>query len=183
MIRRILTAFPALLLPVRTDHLLYGIAHPDVTLSMEVLRHYHDGDMLVVSSTPDNVHYIDEVGIIGESSVVGVRGLRRGNMRRLDLGELLGVGPYSLADIRPGATAADQARIVVEVLAGRSHRALSDLVAVNAATLIFLGTSQHTMSEAFELAREVLASGAALARLRDLARLSGGTDEAIQRWL
>lgn len=45
------------------------------------------------------------------------------------------------------------------------------------------GTSQHTLPEAFELAREVLASGAALARLRDLARLSGGTDEAIQRWL
>lgn len=70
-------AFPALLLPVKTDHLLYGIAHPDVTLSMEVLRGYHDGDMLVVSSTPDNVRYIDEVGIIG------VRGLRRGNMCRL----------------------------------------------------------------------------------------------------
>jgi hypothetical protein len=115
-------AFPALLLPVRTDHLLYGIAHPDVTLSMEVLRRYHDGDMLVVSSTPDNVRYIDEVGIVGETSVVGVRGLQRGNMRRLALSEMLGAGPYSLADIRPGTTAIDQARIVVEVLAGRSHR-------------------------------------------------------------
>jgi anthranilate phosphoribosyltransferase len=63
----------------------------------------------------------------------------------------------------------------------QAHRALVDLVAVNAATLIFLGTSQHTLPEAFALAREVLASGAALARLRDLARLSGGTDEAIRR--
>jgi anthranilate phosphoribosyltransferase len=176
-------AFPALLLPVRTDHLLYGIAHPDVTLSMEVLRRYHDGDMLVVSSTPDNVRYIDEVGIIGETAVVGVRGLQLGNMRRLNMAELLGTGSYSLADIRPGATATDQARIVVETLAGRSHRALADLVAVNAATLIFLGTSQHTLPGAFALAREVLDSGAGLARLRDLARLSGGTDEAIRRWL
>lgn len=176
-------AFPALLLPVKTDHLLYGIAHPDVTLSMDVLRRYHDGDMLVVSSTPDNVRYIDEVGIIGETSVVGVRGLQRGHLSRLDLSELLGVGPYSLADIRPGATAADQARIVVDVLAGRAPRAVADLVAVNAATLIFLGTSQHTLPEAFALAREVLASGAGLSALRDLARLSGGTDEAIRRWL
>lgn len=176
-------AFPALLLPVRTDHLLYGIAHPDVTLSMEVLRRYHDGDMLVVSSTPDNVRYIDEVGIIGETSVVGVRGLRRGNMRRLDLSELLGVGPYPLADIRPGLTAADQARIVVDVLAGRAPQAVADLVAVNAATLIFLGTSRHTLPEAFALAREVLSSGAALSVLRDLARLSGGDGEAIRRWL
>lgn len=176
-------AFPALLLPVRTDHLLYGIAHPDVTLSMEVLRRYHDGDMLVVSSTPDNVRYIDEVGIIGETAVVGGRGLHRGNMRRLNMAEVLGTGSYSLPDIRPGATAIDQARIVVETLAGRSHRAPADLVAVNAATLIFLGTSQHTLPEAFALAREVLDSGAGLAKMRDLARLSGGTDEAIRRWL
>ena len=176
-------ALPALLLSVRADHLLYGIAHPDVTLSMEVLRRYHDGDMLVVSSTPDNVRYIDEVGIIGETAVVGVRGLQRGNTRRLNMAEVLGTGSYSLPDIRPGATAIDQARIVVETLAGRSHRALADLVAVNAATLIFLGTSQHTLPEAFALAREVLDGGAGLARLRDLARLSGGTDEAIRRWL
>lgn len=176
-------AFPALLLPVRTDHLLYGIAHPDVTLSMEVLRRYHDGDMLVVSSTPDNVRYIDEAGIIGETAVVGVRGLQRGNMRRLNMAEVLGTGSYSLYDIRPGATVIDQARIVVETLAGRSHRALADLVAVNAAILIFLGTSLHTLPEAFALAREVLDGGAGLARLRDLARLSGGTDEAIRRWL
>jgi anthranilate phosphoribosyltransferase len=176
-------AFPALLLPVRTDHLLYGLAHPDVTLSMEVLRRYHDGDMLVVSSTPDNVRYIDEVGIIGETAVVGLRGPQRGNMRRLNMAEVLGTGSYSLSDIRPGASAIDQARIVVETLAGHSHRALADLVAVNAATLISLGTSRHTLPEAFALAREVLDSGAGLARLRDLARLSGGTDEAIRRWL
>ena len=33
----------------------------------------------------------------------------------------------------------------------RSHRALADLVAVNAATLIFLGTSQHTRPKALAL--------------------------------
>lgn len=176
-------AFSALLLPIKVDNLLYGIAHPDVTLSLEVLRRYHRGDMLVVSSTPDNVRWIDEVGIIGETCMVGVRGGERGHLRRLALGDVLGVGPYSLADLAPGKTAADQARIVVDILAGTAPRALMDLVAVNAATLIYLGTTQRTVPEAFALAREVLSSGAALAKLRDLARLSGGTDEVIGGWL
>jgi len=175
-------AFPALLLPIKVDNLLYGLAHPDVTLSLEILRRYHRGDMLVVASTPDNIRWIDEVGIIGETCMVGVRGGERGHLRRVALGEVLGVGPHSLTDLASGQTAADQARIVVDVLAGKAPRALIDLVAVNAATLIYLGTTQRTVPEAFALAREVLSSGAALSLLRDLARLSGGTDEHIRRW-
>ncbi|MER7273491.1 hypothetical protein ABT369_03445 [Dactylosporangium sp. NPDC000244] len=176
-------AFPALLLPIKVDNLLYGIAHPDVTLSLEVLRRYHRGDMLVVSSTPDNMRWIDEVGIIGETCVVGVRGGERGHMRRLALDDVLGVGPYSLSDLAPGRTATEQARIVVDILAGKAPRALIDLVAVNAATLIYLGTTHRTVPESFALACEVLSSGAALAMLRDLARLSGGTDAVIRGWL
>jgi anthranilate phosphoribosyltransferase len=176
-------AFPALLLPIKVDNLLYGIAHPDVTLSLEVLRRYHRGDMLVVSSTPDNVRWIDEVGIVGETCIVGVRGGVRGHLRRLAMGDVLGVGPYRLTDLAPGRTPAEQARIVVDILTGSAPRALIDMVAVNAATLIYLGTTQSTVPEAFALAREVLASGAALATLRDLARLSGGTDDVIRGWL
>jgi anthranilate phosphoribosyltransferase len=175
-------AFPALLLPIKTDNLLYGIAHPDVCLSLEVLRRYHRGDMLVVSSTPDNVRWIDEVSVIGETSMVGVRGRERGHMRRVALGEVLGLGTYDLADLAPGATARDQARIVVDVLAGRAPRALTDLVAVNAATLIYLGSTEHTLPDAFAVAREILASRAALAELRKLIRLSGGSEAAIGDW-
>jgi anthranilate phosphoribosyltransferase len=175
-------AFPALLLPIRTDNLLYGIAHPDVGLSLEVLHRYHSGDLLVVSSTPDNVRWIDEVGIIGETSIVGVQGGERGRTIRLTLSEVLGVGPYALSDITPGATTDEQTRIAVDILAGRAPQALNDLVAVNAATLIFLGTTDLTVPAAFDLAREVLSSGAALAKLQELIAVSGGSAAALRRW-
>jgi anthranilate phosphoribosyltransferase len=103
-------------------------------------------------------------------------------MRRLKLGDVLALGPYDLADLAPGATARDQARLVVEVLTGQASRALVDLVAVNAATLIYLGTTQHTVPAAVAVAREVLDSGAALAKLRQLIRLSGGSEAAIEDW-
>lgn len=175
--------FPALLLPIKTDNLLYGIAHPDVDLSVEVLRRYHSGDMLVVSSTPDNIRWIDEVGIIGETSVVGVRGGERGQTRRLAMAEILGVGPYRTAEIAAHGSAQDQARAVVDILAGRSTRALADMVAVNAATLIFLGSTTLTVPAAFDVAREALASGAALNTLKELVRCSGGDHSALGRWL
>ena len=175
--------FPALLLPVKTDNLLYGIAHPDVDLSLEVLRRYHAGDLLVVSSTPDNIRWIDEVGIVGETSVVGVRGGERGRTRRLAMAEILGVGPYPAAGIAAHGTADDQAHAVVDILAGRAPQALADMVAVNAATMIFLGSTSLTIPAAFELARQVLASGAALEKLKHLIKVSGGDDAALRRWL
>lgn len=176
-------AFPALLLPIRTDNLLYGIAHPDVSLSLEVLRRYHSGDVLVVSSTPDNLRWIDEVGIVGETTMVGVRNGERGQTLRLAMADLLGVGPYRLTDLAAGTTPADQARIAVEILAGRAPQAVTDMVAVNAATLIYLGTTDHTVAEAFARARELIADGAALAKLRDLVVASGGSDHILRGWL
>ncbi|MEV4237158.1 hypothetical protein AB0J47_18490 [Nocardia sp. NPDC049737] len=176
-------AFPALLLPIRTDTLLYGIAHPNVSLSLEVLRRYHDGDLLVVSSTPDNLSWIDEVGIVGDTSIVGVREGVRGRTLRLGLAEVLGVGPYSVHDLVPGSDVTEQARIVVDVLTGTAAPALVDLVAVNAATLLLLDNIGTTVPEAFDLARELISSGAALAKLRELITASGGDDHTVRGWL
>lgn len=176
-------AFPALLLPIQTDTLLYGIAHPDVGLSIEVLRRYHRGDLLVVSSTPDNLHWIDEAGIIGETSAVGVRDNERGRTLRLNMAELLGVGPYRLEDIAPGGTPAEQARLAIAILAGESSAALRDLVAVNAATVMFLAADGLTVPQAFTTAREILSSGAALEQLRQLIRASGGSMSAMEQLL
>ncbi|WP_406273750.1 hypothetical protein OH799_35435 [Nocardia sp. NBC_00881] len=176
-------AFPALLLPIRTDTLLYGIAHPDVSLSLEVLRRYHDGDMLVVSSTPDNLRWIDEVGIVGDTSIVGVREGVRGRTLRLALADVLGVGPYSVGDFVPGSDLTEQARIVVDVLAGTAAPALVDMVAVNAATLLLLGDIATTVPEAFDLARELISDGSALAKLRELITASGGDDHTVRGWL
>jgi len=60
---------------------------------------------------------------------------------------------------------------------------LTDLVAVNAATLIYLGTSELTIPAAFALARDVLSTGSALSKLLELIRLSGGSAAAVKRWL
>jgi len=176
-------AFPALLLPIQTDNLLYGIAHPDVGLSLEVLRRYLSGDVLVVSSTPDNLRWIDEVGVTGETSMAGVRDGQVGRTRRVSLGEVLGVGPYRVEDLEGGATRNAQARIAADILAGRAPRAVTDVVAVNAATLIYLGTDAVSVPDAFVIARELIADGAALAKLRELIRFSGGTEDSLRRWL
>lgn len=176
-------ALPALLLPIQTDTLLYGIAHPDVSLSLEVLRRYHSGDLCVVSSTPDNVRWLDEVGIIGETTMVGVRRGVCGRTLRLNFADQLGVGPFTLGDLAPGLTVAEQARIVVEVLTGRGTPALTNFVAANAATLIFLGEIRTTMPAAFDLARELLFSGAAFDKLRHTIRATGGSESTSREWM
>lgn len=167
-------AFPALLLPIQTDTLMYGIAHPDVGLSLEVLRRFHTGDLLVVSSTPDNLHWIDEANVVGETSVVGVHAGERGHTLRVRMAEVLGVGPHNLRDLLPSPTALGQAETMLSVLSGRGPTALVDAIAVNAATLIHLARPDTTIQRAFQLACDILAAGAAMDTLARLVRASGG---------
>jgi anthranilate phosphoribosyltransferase len=176
-------AYPALILPIKTDHLMYGIAHPDVGLALNVLSHYHTDDLLVVASTPDNVRWLDEVGVIGETSIVGIRNGERGHTARLNMAEALGVGPHALDDIEQGVSPQQQAHLAVDILSGRASRALLDMVAVNAAILISFGTPETSLPAAFKLAQEILHTGAGLERLRQLVRCSGGDAAAVNRWL
>lgn len=117
-------AFPALLLPIRTDNLRYGIAHPDMGLSLEVLPR---DDVLVVSFTPDNLllrrgrhHRRDDI--------IRVRRGERGRTPRLAMAEVLGVGLYGVSDLAVGGIPAVQ-RIAVDVRAGRAPRALVQVAA------------------------------------------------------
>jgi anthranilate phosphoribosyltransferase len=174
--------FPALLVPVVTDALVYGLAHPDVGLAWEVLTRYDVRDVVVVASTHDNLRWVDEVGIAGETWIADAQE-GRGRTARLDIARLVGIDPGPLDHLRPGATPHEQARLTVSVLAGTAPRGLRDMVAVNAATLLVVAGICPTLAQAFEVAGDRLDGGAALDCLRRLVHSSGGVDDGrVRAW-
>ncbi len=81
--------------------------------------------------------------------------------------EDVGLPRASLADIRGGATPEESAALVHQVLEGRAGARL-DMVLLNAAGGLLAAGKVTTLAEGVELARELIASGAALARLEAL---------------
>jgi anthranilate phosphoribosyltransferase len=161
-------ALPALLCPVEPDCLLYGLSHPDVALSLEVFERLGYDNVMVVTSTDDDVHFIDELGMFKRNYVGGRRNGFTGNIKQFDPLSELGLPRYRVADIAAAATMQANVDLGVQVLEGKVEGAPRDIVAINAATILYLAGKVEERREGFYRALGAINSGAARYKLASL---------------
>ena len=113
---------------------------------------------------------LDEVSVMAPTSVVEVvDGVISG--RWVTDPEELGLSADRPGSLR-GGTVEDNARRLEEILAGDERSAAAEAVAINAAAALYVGGDASDLQDGLDRARETLRTGAALDRLRDLARRS-----------
>ncbi len=169
-------ALPALLCPVRYDVLLYGLAHPNVELSLKALRELGVEDAMIVSSTHDDLHFVDEMNVLGRSVICGMRSGMIGRVLTIDVRTELGLPAYAPEDVAEGRSARDNVAAVVSVLRGAGTEAHRDVVCVNAANVLYLAGITGELRAGYELARDRLRSGAAWAKVQEVVSATGGSD-------
>jgi anthranilate phosphoribosyltransferase len=79
-----------------------------------------------------------------------------------------GFSPLSANDITGGATIEESAKIFMDILSGKGSKAQNDVVIANSAIAISCYSSNKSLSESVEIAREVLVSGKALSTFNKL---------------
>ncbi len=146
--------------PANATHQLMGVYDAALTEKIaKVLRILGLKRALVVHGEPG----IDEVSIAGKTKV-----------SQLDDGEIetyfIRPGDFGLriaapAEIAGGSTREEGARMLRDILAGREDGAKRDVVLLNAASAIFAAEEAVSISEAFEIAKDVLESGKAEKKL------------------
>jgi anthranilate phosphoribosyltransferase len=115
---------------------------------------------------------LDEISLAGETLVAEVH---RGEIRRYSLTpEDFGVARAPLEAIR-GGTPVENAAIIRGIFGGECG-ARCDIVVVNAAAALVTSEVAGDFREAAELARKILASGAAAEKLAELARFTNDGD-------
>lgn len=165
---------PAVIAPIATDAIHYGLAHPRVDLAAEVLRLCGCQHVLVVSATHDGLHYLDEIGVYGETNIVGVRAGVKGPVRRFQPTRELGLPAYEPADIHEGRNLAETVAMGIRVLLGRGKPAHEDCVCINAANILFLADLAEDLRDGFTQAKRVIRGGGPFELLREVVRHSGG---------
>ena len=111
---------------------------------------------------------MDEISISAPTSVCE---LKDGTYQRYVIDpESFGLTLATKDDII-GGSPEDNARITREILSGVSN-AKSDIVLLNAAAAIYIGGKAESIKDGLELARKLIASGAARQKLSDFIRLS-----------
>jgi anthranilate phosphoribosyltransferase len=161
-----------LLNPVRPTAMLIGTARPELCAPMaRVLQSIGVRRAMVVSGSvpaPDGTtRYLDEISTLGETSVAEFVQEHAISVSTLNPGHFP-VRPARLIDL-VGGTPEENAAIVRDILNGAEQGPRRDAVLLNAAAALYVAGKTRTMSEGWELAAELLANGAALRKLAQLA--------------
>ncbi|WP_310599005.1 anthranilate phosphoribosyltransferase [Desulfobulbus sp.] len=117
-------------------------------------------------------------GNLDEMTVTGTTHLADGHLGTVTASTLtpeeVGLRTANMAAIRGGRNAAESAAQVRSVLGGEAGAKL-DMVLLNAGTALMAAGQSETIAAGISLAREIIHSGAALAKLEELVRFSRGS--------
>ena len=106
----------ALVSPIKFDNLLYGLAHPNVDLCVDVLNEFKMKNVMVASTTHDGIHYLDEMGIYGITKIKGIRNGEIGKTKKFNPIVDLKLRVYGPDDISEGENKVKNIKLAVDVL-------------------------------------------------------------------
>ena len=170
-VRTIFNLVGPLLNPARPQCQLVGVFARELGPAFaEILQRLGRDSAWVVHGRTADDRVVDEISLMGPTRIC-----KAGLYQDLEDEEIrpgdFGLAVAKVEDLRGGG-AAENAVILEDILSGRDHGPRRDIVLLNAAAaLACCGLSDH-MDDGLRLARERLADGSALARLRALQEAS-----------
>lgn len=165
---------PAILCPLKTDNILYGLTHPNVQLSSQVLRELGVQNAMVVSATYDDIHFIDEIGLYGTTRLIGIINGRIGRQLYFQSTHLLQLPKYYPKDIEEEVSFEKNIEVVLDVLKGKGKQAHKDIIAANTGNLLYLSGLAYDLKDGYDKAIKVLERGEPYQKLIEFIELTGG---------
>ena len=153
-------ALPAIINPVKTDTLLYGLSLENIKTSIHTLHSFWYERVIVANTSDDRKKYIDELWLFKHNNFVfGQYWEWLDELMVWDpLVKLWLSNRYSVAQIMQKSSVHDNVMAWVEVLKWKWDIVHRDIIALNAAAMIYLSNIAWNLKEAYELAIEEIAS-------------------------
>jgi anthranilate phosphoribosyltransferase len=176
-------ALPAIANPIVCDALLYGLSHPNVALSLEVLGRFRIPNVLVVASSLDDIHFIDELAPFPANYIGRIENDEVHGVEKVDVTTFMHGAYASAEDIRPAASLIENIQRSVMALAGRDVGPREDVIALNAAAILLLAKKVASLEDGFAMIRELIRNGVVLQKLKEFILATGGTLHSINTLL
>ena len=120
--------------------------------------------------SPEQVHHLDEVSINGRTIVAEFYNEKEVNRSELD-SSIFPVKFQSIDELR-GGDSATNAGIMTEIFQGKIKGGKRDIIQLNAAAALFVAGAAQSIIDGWELAGELIDSGAALKKMQELIKAS-----------
>lgn len=164
----------ALASPIKYNNFLYGLAHPNIDLSVGVLKKFGIKNVMVVSTTNDGVHYLDEMGVYGITKIKGIQNGKVGYTKKFNPLVELHLPKYMPIDICEGKNKEENIKLVIDVLKGKGERAREDIICINAGTILYLAKKARNLKEGYKMAKDAIQKGLPYKKLIEFIKETGG---------
>ena len=164
----------ALASPIKYDTFLYGLAHPNIELCLEVLKEFGIKDVMVASTTHDGIHFLDEMGVYGITKIKGMINGKIGYTKEFNPLIELNLSKYQPKDICEGKDKKENIQLVIDVLKGKGEKAREDIICINAGTILYLAKRVKDLKEGYNLAKEAIKQGLPYKKLIEFINATGG---------
>lgn len=172
-------ALPAVVNPIVCDAVLYGLSHPNVSLALNTFVELGYKNVMIVSSSPDKVHYVDELSTLEHNLVGRIDGGNVGKVEELSVTPITQHPPSPPKALRQGDSLIENVQLALNVLQGKSQGPCEDTVALNAAGILVMAGKETTLSDGFNRAIETIRSGASFRKLEEFIEATGGSKKAL----
>lgn len=173
----------ALASPIKYDNFLYGLAHPNIDLAVDVLKKFGINDIMVASTTNDKIHYIDEMGVYGLTKIKGIQNGKIGYTKTFNPLVELKLPKYKPKDICEGENEKENIKLVIDVLKGKGKRAREDIICINAGTILYLAKKAENLKEGYMVSKKVIKEGLPFKKLLEVIKETKGDEKKIKRYL
>lgn len=169
--------------PLKVDTIAYGLSHPNITLSRDVLACNNMKNVFVYSTTEDGVHFIDEVGISGTCTIIDYQEQCFGTCKTFKISDVVPISKkYSIRDIMTKRNAWDNVSVTVQALKNNGAEAYIDAICINAGLYICLAKKALSLEEGYLIAKKNVAELNVFEYFLDIIKSYGGSLDTINRF-
>lgn len=173
---------PALVTPVKFDKVFYGISHPAIDISAQVLKKFGIEDALIFSCTHNNTLYIDEIGVYGSTKIIEIN---KGDIQSQMCFQPrdLNIPNYEPKHVMQKGSKAANINCAIKVLSGYGEAACEDFICINVAFLLCFAGITSDLKEGYHQAQLAIRKGLALEKLEEFIEITGGNQKVLKNYL
>ena len=177
-------ALAGLSFPIEIDSLAYGLSHPNVKLSAEVLNKFGIKNSLIYSNTYDGIHYMDELLPIGHVNLIRIK---NGNVEKGISSEIQYAlelpFDFDISSIKEENSEVKNVVRALKILHGEGSESQINTICINAAIFLLLAKKVRSLEEGFLAAKNVIKTKKVWNLFLNVVSSYGGSKEKIYQLL
>lgn len=172
------TVLAAITNPIACDSYIHGFSGRNVNVTAEALTELGLNKGAVVSSSDDEVYYIDELSPLSKNWIVplGIKTIT--DSFECNAVELFGCNPCTPQDIEQSTCKDDQVNIFLDILKGKCKSTHKETICLNSAIILMQTEVEKDPKKAFQLSLEILNSGRSMDKFEQFHKATNSLDSS-----